>query len=716
MTATRSSSKDDDDDASSPPLVIDCLPKKSNNKSRGGNNKNSSTQHHSSRTSTKTTRLPKVTVSYKDEFPTSDNTNGDDAVGRRNNKRLATARILRMAFDRVIEPPTLHLLAASACATLSIAAVEGSLLCNQWPFWESWQAGQFVLRYSIEQLFPSVVWETQNAKLVAASLGLDPSLVLQDLSGNDVRSANILLLTHFLATSRYFFAGFMMIAQLIRAANVSMGTFDEYEERIQLGREPPLSTQNGLVVRLCGRDSHVSEVSLKRMGVHFFPVFEDPQRVQFLVWKHSENKRRPVYWCVLPGLYGSPYSWDRFPTDENCLLSGISKADKILVLEADATNGNDPLTLGEKAMDLTIEDASQGFRRILERYAAHGLVRGKDFRSLRVYLGNSMETATTGGGHSYTLRHRVHYAKEADVLIDSRAAVLHKILEWCDSVASKDRRLFFQTSSREYFLNLQKLLKEYSYEIYDPLDLRMLSKMRAEIKEDSGKKASIDLSLLSVLLEDRAYMEEEWSDHKDFLEQFNKDNAAKQEQSEMLRKVAKMAKLPRLVHMKTTAETVNAVDALIMAGEVDASNCCALIDREEGVRTLEQTLKQKKDFVQNKEKVWMRRSEKEKSEDETSSGLQIICSSSIHDDVLRQVRLWARWGYSASEIQKEMDTQYQEILHRSFAVQQQVSSSAPKDAAEKHGIPKEEESSASEITPESAPDDPKSLPSEEAKT
>lgn len=707
-TSSRKDVTKDSHAKASPPLVIDCLPRiPCSNGGSDGSNQNSAPDHHQGTKEPKP-RLPKLTASYKDEFAVS----AGNTVGCR--KRLATARIVRMAFARVIEPPTLHLLAASACATLGIAAIEGSLLCQQWPFWESWEAGQFVLRYSVEQLFPSVVWETQDAKLVAASLGLDPSQVLQELSRQDVKSANILLFTHLLATSRYFFAGFMMIAQLVRAANVSMGTFDEYEERIQLGREPPLSIQNGLVVRLCGRDSHVSEVSLKRMGVNFFPVFEDPQRVKFLIWKHSENKRRPVYWCIHPGLYGSLYSWDRFPTDKDCLLPGINKADKILILEADGTNGNDPLTLGEKAMDLTIEDASQGFRRILERYAAHGLVRGKDFRTLRIYLGNSMETATTGGGHSYTLRHRVHYAKEVDVLIDSRAPVLHKILEWCESVASKDRKLFFQTSSREYFQNLQRLLKEYGYEIYDPLDLRMLSKMRAEIKDENGKKAAKEWILLSALLEGGTFMEEEWNDHKAFLEQVSgKESSTQHERSEMLRKVAKMAKLPRLVHMKTTAETVNAVDALIMAGEVDAANCCALIDREEGVTTLEEALKLKKDFVQNKEKVWMRRSEDENAEDGTSSGLRIICSSSIHDDVLRQVRLWARRGFSAAEIQREMDIQYQEILHKSFAVQQQVSSHTPKDETDKQEILEKDENDAPEVTPESTPKGP---PSEEVKT
>jgi hypothetical protein len=620
-------------------------------------------------------RLPALSGKY--EFPPS-----DTFVDKARRRRVATTRILYMATHRVLEPPTLHLLAASACATLGIGLVEGTLLCQEWPFWESLDAGRFALRYSLEQLFPSVVWQTQDPKLVAIALTLDPDVVLQDLSGDTPASANLLLQTGFLASSRSFFAGFMMIAQLVRAAGVSIGAFSEYEQRVQLGKEPPILTPqqqpHGLVARLCGRDSFVTEVSMKTMGVHLFPVFEDPERVQFLVWKHSEDKRRPIYWRVQPGLYGSTYSWDRFPADRACLLQGANSEDRILILEADATNGNDPLSLDEAtALDLTIDDTSQGFRRILEQYATNGMVAGRDFRTLRVYLGNSMETATTGGGHSYTLRHRVRYAKEVDVLIDSRAPVLKKILEWCETVVGADRKLFFQTSSREYFLNLKALLKEYGYEILDPLDLRMLHKLRQQEQERGGtssngtkkdetnSKSSI-FSLMSVLLEDPKFVQEELEDHGTFLEGVFKP---KQSEHEMLRTVAKMSKLPRLVHMDTTAATVNAVEALIAAGEVQAGGCCALMDRLEGVQALERTLRQKSQFVESQRHQWTTQPDKEFDE---LSGLQIICSSSIHDDLFRQVRLWARMGHSATDIQKEIDAQFKEILQQSYNIQREV--------------------------------------------
>ena len=677
-------------------------------------------------------RLPKVHA--LEEFP-------HPATNRALRRHQATVRILKMAAQRLGDPPTLHLLAFSFWATLGIAAVEGTILCQAWPLVESAEAAQFVAWYSVEQLIPSITWSTQDPVLVAKSLDFDPSTVLRELSGDDAESATILLRTHLLATTRFFVAGFMMIASIVRAAGVSAGAFAQYEERIRQGQEPPLRIHTkqsddeddeynaGIVIRFCGKDSYTTEVSLQRMGVHIFPVFEYPDRVQYLVWNHSEQMRRPVYWCVREGKYGSSFSWDRFSADACTFIKRDKTGERILVLEADATNPHDPLALGNAALDLTLDDASQGFRRMQERYTrAHPSIK---FETLRVYLGNSMEIARTGGGHSYTLRHRVKYAKEVDVLIDSRAPVLQRILEWCSKVASgNDRRILFQTSSRDYFNSLQKILRCYGYELYDPLDLRVgiLSTTDQNNAEDGD--ISIQVQSLMNILMSNPHLDGIWQEHGalDILNPSVTQNDKKDEksgsssgvdekggniqqpwhtdESDMLRHVAKMARLPRLVHMPTTAETVNAVEALITAGEVDATNCCAILERQEGVSALEYVLQRKSDLVRDEEKanMWINRSldydihsnssiddhktrnsdgdldnevseeEEEKEEDwkkaelerrRRRNGLQMICTSTIYDDLFRQVRMWTRMGFSSAHIQREMDLQFHEILEHS---------------------------------------------------
>ena len=169
----------------------------------------------------------------------------------------------------------------------------------------------------------------------------------------------------------------------------------------------------------------------------------------------------------------------------------------------------------------------------------------------------------------------------------------------------------------------------------------------------------------------------------------------------MLRHVARMAKLPRLVHMPTTAETVNAVEALITAGEVDATNCCAILERQEGVEALEYILRQKSVLVRGeRHQEWIHDTEylenepkpsvnhsvsakanpnpQQEQQDEQQhmnrwaesrrhlagggAGLQIICTSTIYDDLFRQVRMWARMGFTRAQIQKEIDLRFHEIL------------------------------------------------------
>lgn len=677
--------------SSSSPEIVDTQPKKKSDKKK-----------KKSTTISTSKRLPSLSsIHLRDEFPRETRQEASSL------RRHATQRMMQRAWTKVSEPPTLHLIAASAVATFGIAGVEATLLCTSWPWESSLDTSLFVARYAVEQVLPSIVWQTQPAELVLRALDL-PTEVLRNL-GTDAASASVLLHVQRLQTSRHLIAGFMMIAQLVRAAGVSSDAFSEYQESIRRGREPPL-LPNGLVTRFCGVTSPVTELSLQSMGRHLLPVYEYPEKVQFLLSSSRTADRQPVYWCVHPGTYSLHHAWNRFPVDQACLLSGTgSNADeRLLILEADATNENDPLGLGETALDLTLDDASQGFRRILEAYHQQGYLssgegmkgtsQNNSFRPLRVYLGNSLEVGRTGGGHSYTLRHRVRYAKEVDVLLDSRAPVLQEILHWCQQVVGEERRLFVQTSSRSYFLNLQKLLKEYGYDVYDPLDLRMMEKLQQDEETREGSEMEdaerrYSKSLLSVLMEDSRFVQEEWDDLEflqDVMFQKKADASPATSKGEMLRQVAQMSKIPRLVHYETTAQTVNAVQSLITAGQVDeTTKCCALLDHPEGVSLLETVLHQRevsswnatpKHDDQDGTKPRSDEVDDHDSNAEAPSNneitkvpsVQIICSSSIHDRLFRQVRTWARMGYSDKEIQREVDYRFQDILHQSHQVQQEV--------------------------------------------
>lgn len=86
------------------------------------------------------------------------------------------------------------------------------------------------------------------------------------------------------------------------------------------GREPPPADQYERVLRLCGRESAVTSLSLARYGRHILPVYEEPQLVAELIRVHSEGERVPVFWHVGPGQYGAPWAWSGLDFSESCLL------------------------------------------------------------------------------------------------------------------------------------------------------------------------------------------------------------------------------------------------------------------------------------------------------------------------------------------------------------------------------------------------------------
>ena len=249
--------------------------------------------------STNADRLPNWLDKYEDEFPRP------TEVDRSKRTFEAGRRILDIAIERVLEPRTVKLVFLSTAAVVGFGAAEGTLLAAQIPFYESFETGIFVARYSLENVLPSCTWNTVDAKLVVTALGYSPNEILIQFDPLSQAHASTQLKVQLLASSRSIVAGFMLLAQLVRAVNISANAARIYEERIRLGQEPPLlSGVDQRVVRLCGRESDVTAVSLQRSGVHIFPVYEAPEHVSHLVSEYSDNGRSPVFWCVRPGYYG----------------------------------------------------------------------------------------------------------------------------------------------------------------------------------------------------------------------------------------------------------------------------------------------------------------------------------------------------------------------------------------------------------------------------
>eukprot|EP00966_Prymnesium_polylepis_P069159 1607131-Prymnesium_polylepis.1 len=251
--------------------------------------------------------------------------------------------------------------------------------------------------------------------------------------------ASLILRQQGLAATRCTLATLSILTMMLRAVSLSIATAQEFRERVRDGREPLFRGVEQRVIRLCGRSSDVTELSLARYGAHIVPVFERPEEVRALVAAHSHGFRRPVYWQVSEGAYSQMASWAHFTISPEFFLR-TTTGRRLLYLEADTTNWERSLSLSARSTDLSMEDASQAFR-LIETAARkmldeRGLPRG--LRTLRVVLGDPRQCESSAW-RQRDLRSRVHKLREADVLIDSQASVLEAALRWCASVGAPPR-------------------------------------------------------------------------------------------------------------------------------------------------------------------------------------------------------------------------------------------------------------------------------------
>lgn len=100
-------------------------------------------------------------------------------------------------------------------------------------------------------------------------------------------------------------------------------------------------------------------------------------------------------------------------------------------------------------------------------------------RVLRVFLADSLQDITTGGGHTYTLRDEIRKLKEVDVIIDASIPLLAEIIEWCEKVVHRPnpssdippRTILFHTSNKTYFKFIKEILAAYDFNVVDRSEL-----------------------------------------------------------------------------------------------------------------------------------------------------------------------------------------------------------------------------------------------------
>lgn len=528
----------------------------------------------------------------------------------------AHQRKFKAAMKMVFEPRQMLTLTASFGTVWAIGFYEGLMLTR-----DAHRNLRFASRYGLAQIIPSIIWYTKDPVLLAQSYGLDPSVVLRTFKNTVGERGRVNAATRLRILQaqciRSVIAGFLGIAQIFHLVQAFSDASDSYDDRILGGREPFFSGTRERVIRLAGKSSDVTNLSMMRFGDHMVPIAELPGMCKGLVDAHSKNLLRPTFWHIPNDTYGRPASWGAsrdilvsspndfdlenakfkigrewtiptaadFVAKRSARPSGGQKivedegAQRVLIVEADSSVGEQALALGsESANDMTISEAALAFRFIEKLARRQGALRDVD-RVVRVLLADSSSEQMTGGGRTYSLREHVVQQDSADILIDAKLPLLKAIVEWAERTndrrwgaeeADSKRQIFFDTSNREYFNTVRSILSSYGWEVLDG----------------------------------------SWHESLRY-----KD-------------------VPVIVYDNSTAATVNTMRSLLEKKDVPPYMLCALLDQYEGQGDLNRLT-----------------CELGMEPGDVSS----ICSAVIYDYLFQSVRVLVRQGYSREAIQTFLD-------------------------------------------------------------
>ncbi|GMF13772.1 unnamed protein product [Phytophthora lilii] len=593
-------------------------------------------------------------------------------------------RIARVSVRSIAQPARLALLGVCSSGVLGLSAYEAHLLLD--PLQPSTADSLlFMYKYAAHNFLASCIWETRAPELVAQALDLDPTQLLRVFNpATSSADAALQLRIMSVFTARAMLAGFMVVTQLLNIVRASGTAALGYSDNVYGGHEPPLKGIEERIIRLAGKGSDVTEVSMARYGAHILPVFEDPEQHRHLVAQWSLNGRVPCVWRVPKGQYGFRHSWTGLHVDESFLLR-TTTGKYILCIEADATLKDRAFELRvmpkaplPKDEELSVEDASQAYR-LVERQAALALQR--PFRSLCVLLGDSRQPCDLGGESFVTLRERTRLKQEVNVLIDSKAPLLLEVLKWCGRFVD-DRKTLVLDVTPHNFTPLKLFLEHHGYAVLTPTEaVEFEERERAEIAADAKAKAEAEEQeqrqrqeqeeqelALAASLWAKARQSDPAVDvknkdtdatGKNRVADTNQDNApaqtktkptakdkdkekesnGKNDEAPASRRGKKPEKLPRLLYYPTTAATINAVHATLTSGDglSDPRRCCVLINQPFGLEHLDELA------------------------EDAGEKFHPVCAAEIYDDYFRQVRIWTRMGHSAAVIQRELDQRFEPV-------------------------------------------------------
>ena len=554
-------------------------------------------------------------------------------------EQAARKRVLKDAYERLVIGPGQALLGGFA-AVFGVGCLEGwCYLRSDAP--KTMTSFQFILRYGLAQVIPSLVWGQQPPRIVAQVHKIDyqnVNIFLQELPPKRIMAVNYLI------AIRGAIAGTVLISQVVSFAGVSSEAKAAYSRRIEAGREPPLQSSSsssssssianknkinktneknnrGVVIRLAGKTSDVTSLSMEREGRRFlFPVFEVSALVQPMLRRHGVKRGNhyavPLYWQVDDGQYGFHESWSGLTIPQTWLFEKAShgynpqnkktssndavitleenkkNAKKLLILEA-AANREGPSALSlatskvTEDLDLNLYEIAQGFyqlQKLVETDSQVSSSAALNYETLRVLLADANSKLRRGGGQETSVRDRVTKLGLADIIVDSQAPILLAVKDWLMTrkvhrtqaslspwtwlSTTSGNEVILETPEDSWFLSIREELKNLGYRVIDI--------------------------------------------------------------SEALHLYGTAHSLPILVYERTTQDTIHTIRRLVQQNIVRPQDVCALCPTHRG-------LKERREM------------------DDNSVEIANICSSDLHDRLLRNVRQAALNGLSKDEIQQQLD-------------------------------------------------------------
>jgi hypothetical protein len=137
------------------------------------------------------------------------------------------------------------------------------------------------------------------------------------------------------------------------------------------------------------------------------------------------------------------------------------------------------------------------------------------------------------------------------------------------------------------------------------------------------------------------------------------ESTEKGQSQDMLHQITKLSNHPHLVYYERTTEMVNVLQALVTVGEVDAVNCCVMLDKQEGTLILKGILNEQPTLVQEKGKIkWeCKQANHDKKSDESGcdkAGQRelVVFTSSAHPQLMMTCSTKSNIGHTWDTMRK----------------------------------------------------------------